>query len=106
MHKNIESLLIRIISMSGRPSRQLGISQRTQNINDDDAWEKRRIVLQNLHDAAQIGDVSTVKHIFETYTELHIDITRRGRNTTLHTAISIRDMPLKSPESNDVFAPA
>lgn len=75
--------------MSGRPSRrQLGISQRTQNINDDDAWEKRRIVLQNLHDAAQIGDVSTVKHIFETYTELHIDITRRGRNTTLHTAIS------------------
>ena len=73
--------------MSGRP-RPSRISQRTQNINDDDAWEKRRIVLQNLHDAAQIGDVSTVEHIFETYTELHIDITRRGRNTTLHTAIS------------------
>ena len=43
--------------------------------------------MQNIHDAAQIGDVSTVKQIFDTYIDLNIDITRKGRNTTLHTAL-------------------
>ena len=49
--------------------------------------DQRKIVLQNLHDATQMGDINTVKEIFDTYTDIHIDITRRGRNTTLHTAL-------------------
>ncbi len=51
----------------------------------DDLSERKRI-FQQLHDAAQIGDVTAVKCVFETYTQLPIDIARRG-NTTLHTAL-------------------
>ena len=54
---------------------------------DISTWSARRVILQNIHDAAQIGDVSTVKQIFDAYTDLNIDITRKGRNTTLHTAL-------------------
>lgn len=49
---------------------------------------ERKLILRQLHDAAQIGDVTSVKSIFETRTQLPIDITRRGGNTTLHTALS------------------
>ena len=49
---------------------------------------ERKLVLQQLHDAAQIGDITAVKCIFETHnTQLPIDISRRGGNTTLHTAL-------------------
>ena len=51
----------------------------------DDLSERKRI-FQQLHDAAQIGDVTAVKCVFETYTQLPIDVARRG-NTTLHTAL-------------------
>ncbi len=47
-----------------------------------------KLVLQQLHDAAQIGDITAVKCIFETHnTQLPIDVTRVGGNTTLHTAL-------------------
>jgi len=49
--------------------------------------EHDRKTLQRLHDAAQIGDVDKVKEIFDTHKELDIDVTRRGRNTTLHIAL-------------------
>ena len=37
--------------------------------------------------AAQIGDVETVEIIFDNYKEIHINTSRKGRNTTLHTAV-------------------
>ena len=49
--------------------------------------EKRKHALQSLHDAAQIGDVSTVRSIFDAHKEFSINITRRGKNTILHTAL-------------------
>lgn len=50
---------------------------------------ERKLMFQQLHDAAQIGDITAVKCIFETHhpQQLPIDITRRGGNTTLHTAL-------------------
>ncbi|KAL7536474.1 hypothetical protein ACHAXR_010976 [Thalassiosira sp. AJA248-18] len=60
------------------------LSQRIHHDMDPNA--ERKLVLQQLHDAAQIGDVDTVKNIFDSK-EIHINITRKGRNTTLHTAL-------------------
>ncbi|KAL9179250.1 hypothetical protein ACHAXT_008540 [Thalassiosira profunda] len=51
------------------------------------ASARRTFVLRHLHDAAQIGDVHSVKHIFDAHPELDVDVTRKGRNTTLHTAL-------------------
>ena len=75
--------------MSSRPSIPITASLQNQpsNFYDISTWPARRLILQNIHDAAQIGDVSSVKQIFDTYTDLEIDITRKGRNTTLHTAL-------------------
>lgn len=49
--------------------------------------EQRKYALQSLHDAAQIGDVSTVRSIFDNHKEFSINITRKGKNTILHTAL-------------------
>ena len=75
--------------MSSRPSIPITNLQQNQpsKFYDITTWSERRVILQNIHDAAQIGDVSSVKQIFDTYTDLNIDITRKGRNTTLHTAL-------------------
>jgi hypothetical protein len=53
----------------------------------DDLKSQRKKAIQTLHDAAQIGDVSTVRSIFETHKEFSINITRKGKNTILHTAL-------------------
>ena len=71
--------------MSGRSSRPIDLSKRIQE--DGDPKAERKLVLRQLHDAAQIGDVETVKYILGTYKEIHINITRKGQNTTLHTAL-------------------
>ncbi len=48
----------------------------------------KRQILQNLHDAAGIGDVETVQDIFDTYhDELDVNVYRKGGNTALHTAL-------------------
>jgi len=75
--------------MSSRPSIPITNIQQNQpsKFYDITTWSDRRVILQNIHDATQIGDVSSVKQIFDTYTDLNIDITRKGRNTTLHTAL-------------------
>lgn len=75
--------------MRSRPSIPTTNIQQNQpsKFYDITTWSDRRVILQNIHDAAQIGDVSSVKQIFDTYTDLNIDITRKGRNTTLHTAL-------------------
>ena len=75
--------------MSSRPSIPITNLQQNQpsKFYDITTWSERRVILQNIHDAAQIGDVSSVKQIFDTYTDLNTDITRKGRNTTLHTAL-------------------
>ena len=49
--------------------------------------EKRKHALQCLHDAAQIGDVSTVRSIFDAHKEFSINIARKGKNSILHTAL-------------------
>ena len=51
-----------------------------------DDMAKRKLILQQLHDSAQIGDITSIKCLFETHADLPIDNTRRG-NTTLHTAL-------------------
>lgn len=75
--------------MRSRPSIPTTNIQQNQpsKFYDITTWSERRVILQNIHDAAQIGDVSSVKQIFDTFTDLEIDITRKGRNTTLHTAL-------------------
>ena len=48
----------------------------------------RNKVLQKLHDAAGLGDVETVQHIFECHKhEFGINVYRKGGNTVLHTAL-------------------
>jgi len=61
----------------------------SQQIHQQELNQKaeRRKILQQLHDSAQIGDVDSVKRIFQNHKEIPIDITRKGRNTTLHTAL-------------------
>lgn len=54
----------------------------------DNLKVKKRLILRQLHDAAQIGDVDSIKTIFHTHKDIPIDITRKGFNTTLHTTIS------------------
>lgn len=50
---------------------------------------ERKLMFQQLHDAAQIGDITAIQCIFETHhpQQVPIDITRRGGNTALHTAL-------------------
>lgn len=48
---------------------------------------ERKEALSKLHDAAQIGDVDRCASIFSVYKEFSINIVRRGKNTTLHTAL-------------------
>ena len=65
------------------------ISSLSDRIHDeiDPKQTERRLILRQLHDAAQLGDVDTVKSVFDTDTGIPIDTTRKGRNTTLHTAL-------------------
>jgi ankyrin repeat protein len=49
--------------------------------------EQRKQALQALHDAAQIGDISTVRSIFDAHKEFSPNITRKGNNTIIHTAL-------------------
>ena len=76
-----------VVVGSGRSSRPTigSLSQRIQD--ESDPKTKRWLVLQQLHDAAQIGDVDTVQTILDTHKEIHINTARKGRNTTLHTAV-------------------
>jgi hypothetical protein len=57
--------------------------------NNNNAASDRKLIFQQLHDAAQIGDITAVQCIFEPHhtPPLPIDVTRRGGNTTLHTAL-------------------
>lgn len=71
--------------MSSRPCTPASLSALIDQESNPKA--KRKLILQQLHNGAQIGDVATVKLIFDTYKEIHINITRRGGNTTLHTAV-------------------
>ncbi|KAL3789727.1 hypothetical protein HJC23_006720 [Cyclotella cryptica] len=47
----------------------------------------RKVALQQLHDAAQLGDIVSVQAIFEGHNELSVNETRKGKNTILHTAL-------------------
>lgn len=66
--------------MSGRPRR---LTPQPEGTKAD-----RKSILRRLHDASQLGDVDSVKDIFDAHgREVHVDITRKGKNTTLHTAV-------------------
>ena len=55
---------------------------------DADADSRRIRALRQLHDAVQVGDVTACAEIFdENKGVIHVNSTRRGRNTALHTAL-------------------
>lgn len=46
-------------------------------------------ILRRLRDASRLGDVDSVKDIFDAHgREVRVDTTMKGRNTALHTAVS------------------
>ena len=68
---------------------------------------ERKSILQQLHDAAQIGDITAIKCIFETQPQLPIDVTRRGGNTTLLLELSQMATPgaHHCPDYRQTFMP-
>ena len=63
-------------------------SSKTGGGGADDADSRRIRALRQLHDAVQVGDVTACAEIFEANKGVvHINSTRRGRNTALHTAL-------------------
>ncbi|KAL7430428.1 hypothetical protein ACHAXM_002189 [Skeletonema potamos] len=56
------------------------------NTNNKTSNERRRALAQQLHNAAQVGNIQEIQSIFIKHPELSIDSHRKG-NTALHTAL-------------------